>query len=161
MKVAVRIASSIAACCLGLPTSLYSRTSTHLFYLKCYANGLGITTYCRATPNTPSIPRLSRGLLAPIGKEGIARRVANLSAARALAQPPEGDRVPARPTSLRDRCCEPPRERWPFAANQGGEWMEGLLLAGAGVMILALGFIHYELQLLIRVMAHQDPRARV
>ena len=39
--------------------------------------------------------------------------------------------------------------------------MEALLLAGAGVMILALGFIHYELQLLIRVMAHQDPRARV
>jgi hypothetical protein len=39
--------------------------------------------------------------------------------------------------------------------------MQGLLLAGGGIMILALGFIHYELQLLIRVMVHQDPRSRV
>jgi hypothetical protein len=39
--------------------------------------------------------------------------------------------------------------------------MQYLLLAGGGIMILALGFIHYELQLLIRVMVHQDPRSRV
>jgi hypothetical protein len=39
--------------------------------------------------------------------------------------------------------------------------MAGVLLAGAGIIILALGFIHHELQCLIRVMVHQDPRSRV
>jgi hypothetical protein len=39
--------------------------------------------------------------------------------------------------------------------------MQYLLLAAGGIVILALGFIHYELQLLIRVMVHQDPRSRV
>jgi hypothetical protein len=42
-----------------------------------------------------------------------------------------------------------------------GTSMQGFLLAGAGIVILALGFIHYELQLLLRVQVHQDPRSRV
>jgi hypothetical protein len=42
-----------------------------------------------------------------------------------------------------------------------GTSMQSWLLVGAGIVILALGVIHYELQLLLRVQVHQDPRARV